>query len=67
MLLRMFFPVPDEREQLRIVNVVRSQRTHLEALIGKKRALNDLKRSLMHDLLNRKVRMDRLKLDEVAA
>jgi type I restriction enzyme S subunit len=67
MLLRMFFPVPDEREQLRIVDVVQSQRTHLEGLTGKQRALNDLKRSLMHDLLTGKVRTDQLKLDEVAA
>lgn len=67
MLLRMFFPVPDEREQSRIIDVIQSQRTHLEGLTRKQRALDDLKRSLMHDLLTGKVRTDQLKLDEVAA
>jgi type I restriction enzyme S subunit len=67
MLLRMFLPVPDEREQSRIIDVVQSQRTHLEALTGEQRALNDLKRSLMHDLLTGEIRTDQLELGEVAA
>ena len=61
-------PVPtSESDQMRVVEAGHAVRAVQEVQLFKLRALNDLKRSLMHALLTGKVRTDQLKLDGVAA
>jgi hypothetical protein len=55
------------RLQKRVVEAAHTVRAVHEAQLAKLRALTDLKRSLMHDLLSGKVRTDQLMLNEVAA
>ena len=52
------FPVPPLSEQYRIAGVVAAAKAHILALREKERALLALKRSLMHDLLTGRVRVN---------
>lgn len=63
---RYFISAP-ERSQDQITEVLQQAEKHQDALFGKERALRELKRSLMHNLLTGKVRTAQLKPDEVAA
>lgn len=65
MLKRLVIPVLPKPEQETIVAVIAAQRAHLEALIAKLSRLELLKKSLMHDLLTGKVRVNNLDLRAV--
>jgi len=64
-LRKLIVPIPPKPEQDKIVEVVQSQRTHLESLVAKRDSLSQLKRSLMHDLLTGAVRV-KASLSQVA-
>lgn len=56
-------PVPtSQEEQVRVVKVARACRAHVDALRKKTAALEDLKKSLMQDLLTGRVRVNRAKV-----
>lgn len=57
-LRKLVVPVPPKPEQDRIVELVQSQRAHLESLVTKRDSLSQLKKSLMHDLLTGTVRVN---------
>lgn len=61
------FPVPPLSEQQQIADIVSATKAKLQSLIRKEEALRQLKRSLMHDLLTGKVRVNNLNLDGIAA
>lgn len=52
------FPVPPLEEQEQIAGIVKASKAKIEALKQKEAALSELKKSLMHDLLTGKVRVD---------
>jgi type I restriction enzyme, S subunit len=57
--LRAFrFPVPPLAEQKEIIKIMRAAKATTAALIQKRNALYELKKSLMHDLLTGKVRVN---------
>lgn len=56
------FPVPPLPEQERIAEIVTAVKSKLQALFQKEAALQQLKKSLMHDLLTGKVRVNNLNL-----
>lgn len=60
------FPVPPVPEQQQIVDIVSATKATLQGYIRKEEALNQLKRSLMHDLLTGKVRANNLTLETVS-
>ena len=57
MLKRLVTPVPPKPEQERITAIVAQQQKHLQALVAKQKSLEQLKKSLMHDLLTGRVRI----------
>lgn len=57
MLKRLVIPVPPKPEQEKITAVIAQQRKHLEALVAKQQGFETLKKSLMHDLLTGRVRV----------
>lgn len=57
MLKQLPLAVPREHEQRRIIEVVSAQRAHLESLLSKQRTLEQLKNSLLSDLLTGNVRV----------
>jgi type I restriction enzyme S subunit len=59
------FPVPPVPEQKQIADIVSAAKATLRGYIRKEEALNQLKRSLMHDLLTGKVRANNLILESV--
>jgi type I restriction enzyme S subunit len=61
------FPVPPLTEQQQIVEIVAAAKAKLQGLIKKVEVLQQLKKSLMHDLLTGKVRVNNLNLDMAAA
>jgi type I restriction enzyme S subunit len=61
------FLVPPLTEQQQIVEIVSAAKAKLQGLIKKEKALQQFKKSLMHDLLTGKVRVNNLNLDKVAA
>lgn len=61
------FPVPSLTEQQQIVEVVAAAKAKLQGLIKKVAALQQLKKSLMYDLLTGKVRVNNVNLDRIAA
>jgi type I restriction enzyme, S subunit len=60
------FPVPPVPEQKQIADIVSAAKATLRGYIRKEEALNQLKRSLMHDLLTGKVRANHLTLETVS-
>jgi type I restriction enzyme S subunit len=56
-LKRLIVPVPSKQEQDAIAEMARRQREHVEALIAKQTRLEQLKRSVMHDLFTGRVRV----------
>lgn len=54
------FPVPPLSEQQQIAEIITAAKTKLQGLAEKEKALQQLKRSLMHDLLTGKVRVNHL-------
>jgi type I restriction enzyme S subunit len=64
-LRKLLVPVPRKSEQDKIVELVQSQRTHLESLMAKRDSLAQLKKSLMQDLLTGAVRV-KASLSQVA-
>lgn len=56
-LKRLIVPIPSTPEQQSIASIVEQQRQYLEALIAKQVKLEELKKSLMHDLLTGRVRV----------
>jgi len=52
------FPVPPLPEQEQIVAIIAAAKATLQSLMQKESALQQLKKSLMHDLLTGKVRVD---------
>jgi type I restriction enzyme S subunit len=60
------FPVPPVPEQKQIADIVSAAKATLRGYIQKEEALNQLKRSLMHDLLTGKVRANNLTLETVS-
>ena len=56
-LKRLIVPVPSTREQDAIAELAGRQREHVEALIAKQARIEQLKRSVMHDLLTGRVRV----------
>jgi len=52
------FPVPPLSEQEQIVAIVAAAKAKLRGLMQKEVALQQLKKSLMHDLLTGKIRVD---------
>ncbi|MGE0823274.1 MAG: restriction endonuclease subunit S [Candidatus Binatia bacterium] len=61
------FPVPPLTEQRQIVEIVAAAKAKVQGFMKKVEALQQLKKSLMHDLLTGKVRVNNLNLDKVAA
>ena len=57
-LKQLVLPVPSEREQHDIVSIVDQSRRHRDSVSLMRSRLEDLKRSLMHDLLTGNVRVD---------
>jgi type I restriction enzyme, S subunit len=57
MLKRLTIPVPSQPEQSLLAALIVSQRQHIEALVAKLRSQEQLKKSLMHDLLTGTVRV----------
>jgi type I restriction enzyme S subunit len=64
-LRKLLVPVPRKSEQDKFVELVQSQRTHLESLMAKRDSLAQLKKSLMQDLLTGAVRV-KASLSQVA-
>lgn len=60
------FPVPPVPEQQQIAGIISAAKATLQGYIRKEEALNQLKRSLMHDLLTGKVRANNLSLEMVS-
>lgn len=61
-------PVPQTKdEQERVVKIARSCRAYVHSIQQKLTALTELKKSLMHDLLTGKVRVNNLSLEGVAS
>ncbi|MDE2059681.1 MAG: restriction endonuclease subunit S [candidate division NC10 bacterium] len=58
-LKRLIVPIPSTPEQQSIASIVEQQRQYLEALIAKQVKLEELKKSLTHDLLTGRVRVSR--------
>lgn len=56
-LKRLIVPVPSTQEQDAIAELAGRQRYHVEALIAKQARIEQLKRSVMHDLLTGRVRV----------
>ena len=56
-LKQLVVPVPSKSEQQTIVTIVEQQRQHLDTLLAKRVKLQELKMSLMHDLLTGQVRV----------
>jgi len=56
-LKRLIVPVPSTQEQDAIAELVGRQREYVEALIAKQARIEQLKRSVMHDLLTGRVRV----------
>jgi type I restriction enzyme S subunit len=61
------FPVPPLIEQQQIVEIVSAAKAKLQGLIKKEEAFQQLKKSLMHDLLTGKVRVNNFNIGEAAA
>jgi type I restriction enzyme, S subunit len=58
------FPVPPTTdEQREVVAIMKASKARLAALVQKERALGELKRSIMHDLLTGKVRVDGMRFE----
>ncbi|MBI4494912.1 MAG: restriction endonuclease subunit S [Chloroflexi bacterium] len=57
MLKRLVISIPPDPEQRAIAEVATKQRQHLEALVTRQRSLEQLKKSLMRDLLTGTVRL----------
>ncbi len=63
-ILRAFrFAVPPLEEQREIVKVIKAAKARIEALKQKQEAFYELKKSLMHDLLTGKVRVNHINLN----
>jgi type I restriction enzyme S subunit len=60
------FPVPPLPEQEQIVQIITAAKSELQVLGQKEKVLRQLKRSLMHDLLTGKVRVNNINLDRMA-
>ncbi len=64
--LRAFqFPVPPLPEQSQIAKTMKAVKAKLAALVQKEQALRELKKSLMHDLLTGRVRVNGVKLESL--
>lgn len=56
------FPIPPVGEQKQIADIIAASKSKIQGLVQKKKALQQLKRALMHDLLTGNVRVNSLEL-----
>jgi type I restriction enzyme, S subunit len=59
------FPIPPIAQQQRIAAIMKASKDHVSALTQTQTALLELKKSLTHDLLTGKLRINNLKLDKI--